>query len=371
MKPSHGFFAHTHPLQMPPARLAVRPLAQPSLSRGRPGGRVNLFLRRRAPPPTTLPAAASTNPALLTSSRQTVRLPDGGTLEVLSATAAPSASTARRPPLLFIHGSAHAAWCWTEHWQQWFAERGHASHAVSLRGRGGSGPPPPGAKAGGTLASHAADIAAVVAAGYGLKDPQGKGPPPLPPILVGHSFGGLVAQRLAAEPAATAPLSGLILAASVPPSGNGAMIKRIAAERGLWASALMTADFIFKTYRKSPRAARRLFFSDAMPEDEVERLMAVLASQDGDTPVIDVRAINSELPVRPPGRPFMPALVLGGAADKIVDLGGLQESADAVGAGAPVVLEGLAHDLMLDVGWVAAAEVVEAWLCGQRTFCKS
>ena len=33
-----------------------------------------------------------------------------------------------------------------------------------------------------------------------------------------------------------------------------------------------------------------------------------------------------------------------------------------MGAGAPVILEGLAHDLMLDSGWEAAAGVVEGWL---------
>lgn len=42
---------------------------------------------------------------------------------------------------------------------------------------------PEGAKAGGTLASHAADLGALV--GW-----LGR-----PPVLVGHSFGGLVVQR--------------------------------------------------------------------------------------------------------------------------------------------------------------------------------
>lgn len=334
----------------PVARCLTRPLP----CAGRPGG---VGTRRRAVPRMRPASAAPSSPAPTTTTSSTVRLPDGGSLELVSWAPAPSApSPPFRPPLLFIHGSAHAAWCWAEHFLPWFAGRGWASHAVSLRGRGGSGPPPPGARAGGTLASHAADVAAVIAA-------AGLGPP----VVVGHSFGGLVAQRLAAgpPPGATA-LAGLVLAASVPPSGNGPMVKRIAAERGLWASAVLTADFIFKTYRKDSAAARRLFFSDALPEAEVVRLMGLLAAQDGATPVIDVRAIGAELPVARPS-PALPALVLGGGADKIVDAGGLAESAAAVGAGDPVVLEGVAHDLMLDVGWEGAAAAMEGWL--EREFC--
>lgn len=337
---------------------AVRPLAPPSLhrcTRGRPGGggppSHSRPASRPAPTPAPAPAAAASTSSPSTSTqRQIVSLPDGGTLELLSSAPAQGADP-RRPPLLFIHGSAHAAWCWAEHWQPWLAGKGWESHAVSLRGRGGSGPPPAGAKAGGSLATHAADVTAVIAA-TGLA----------PPVVVGHSFGGLVAQRLASSAAAPAtPLAGLILAASVPPSGNGPMIKRIAADRGLWASAVLTADFVFKTYRSDARAARRLFFSDGLPEDEVVRLMRLLAANDGATPVIDVRSINSELPVPPPSPP-VPALVLGGSADKIVDRGGLEESAAAIGAGEPVVVEGLAHDVMLDARWVEAAAVVEGWL---------
>jgi pimeloyl-ACP methyl ester carboxylesterase len=289
-----------------------------------------------------------------------VVLPDQTPLEVLSALPpSPSSSSTPRPPLLFVHGSGHAAWCWAEHFLPWFADRGWGAHAVSLRGRGGSGPPPPGAKAGGTLASHAADLAAVIRAGYGQQE-GGSGALP-PPVLIGHSFGGLIAQRCAADPTFP-PLSGLALAASVPPSGNGPMIARIAKARGLWSSAVLTWDFIAKTYRRDPAAARRLFFSDGMPDAEVERLRSRLADQDGPTPVVDVRALASELPVPPPARP-VPGFVLGGGADRIVDVAGLEEAADAIAAGAPAtVLPGLAHDLMLDVGWEAAAGALAGWL---------
>ena len=45
---------------------------------------------------------------------------------------------ARPTPILFIHGAWHAAWCWEENFLPYFASQGYSSHAVSLRGHGGS-----------------------------------------------------------------------------------------------------------------------------------------------------------------------------------------------------------------------------------------
>lgn len=36
------------------------------------------------------------------------------------------------PPLVFVHGSYHAAWCWAEHWLPFFSSSGFDSYAISL-----------------------------------------------------------------------------------------------------------------------------------------------------------------------------------------------------------------------------------------------
>jgi pimeloyl-ACP methyl ester carboxylesterase len=201
--------------------------------------------------------------------RRFVETSDNCDLEVLESKASPSSpsspSLSNKPPLLFVHGSGHAAWCWAEHFMPYASSRGFDSVALSLRGRGKSGAPPPGAKAGGTLESHAEDVAAVaeMLVGEGMR----------PPIVVGHSFGGMVVEKLAlrerereerekekrekettsaagspsapasgsgsasslhsASSSASSLLSGIALLNSVPPSGNAAMIGRIAKDRGL------------------------------------------------------------------------------------------------------------------------------------------
>lgn len=41
----------------------------------------------------------------------------------------------RRSPIVFVHGSFHAAWCWAVHWMPFFAGSGHDCYAVSLLGQ--------------------------------------------------------------------------------------------------------------------------------------------------------------------------------------------------------------------------------------------
>lgn len=306
--------------------------------------------------------ACTPRPALLARGKHHVRcraaaaspppphhtLPDGTRLEVVSAVGDAGAA---RPPLLFVHGSGHAAWCYAEKFLPALADRGWTAHAVSLRGRGASDPPPPGARAGGTLASHAADVADVARA-------LGR-----PPIVVGHSFGGLVVQRLVVDAASLLPaLPGVALLASAPPSGNSAMVARIARDRGLLLSAKLTWYFITRAYAKNPDAARTMFFSDALPDPDLRRYVDLLAANDGATPVLDVRKLGDETPLPPLDRARAPpALVLGGDADTIVDVAALHEAADWLGCGPPTVLEGMGHDVMLDVGWERAVAAIDEW----------
>jgi pimeloyl-ACP methyl ester carboxylesterase len=123
------------------------------------------------------------------------------------------ASVSRSTPILFVHGAWHGAWCWDEHFLPYFAQHGYAVHAPSLRGHGQS--------AGGDrikfhrIADYVADVARVAAS------------LPTPPIIIGHSMGGLVVQKYLethSPPAA-------VLLASVPPAGVLATTLRIATRR--------------------------------------------------------------------------------------------------------------------------------------------
>ncbi|XP_024028892.1 bifunctional epoxide hydrolase 2 isoform X1 [Morus notabilis] len=90
------------------------------------------------------------------------------------------------PPLVFVHGSYHSAWCWAEHWLPFFSNSGYDCYAVSLLGQGESDAP--AGSVAGTLQTHAGDIANFI--NRNLKSP---------PVLLGHSFGGLIIQSYIAN----------------------------------------------------------------------------------------------------------------------------------------------------------------------------
>ena len=106
-----------------------------------------------------------------------------------------------RTPLLFVHGAYSGAWCWEEHFLPYFAARGHPAYALSLRGHGASAGRESLALA--SISDYVEDVA------HAVRRFQ------TPPVLVGHSMGGLVVQRYLERhdvPAA-------VLMASVPPTG--------------------------------------------------------------------------------------------------------------------------------------------------------
>jgi pimeloyl-ACP methyl ester carboxylesterase len=86
-----------------------------------------------------------------------------------------------KAPLLFVHGAWHGSWCWDEYFLDYFAEKGHRSLAVSLRGHGKS--PAPKSVRFCSIADFVDDVASV--ADSLLERP----------VVVGHSWGGFVVQK--------------------------------------------------------------------------------------------------------------------------------------------------------------------------------
>lgn len=167
-------------------------------------------------------------------------LPDRTKLEVLTTRAAnPVSST----PLVLIHGSYHAAWCWTQRFAPYLGEAGYTCHAISLRGQGGSDreglkvcvvllqhmcvlnytPTAPHIfihQVGGTLQSHADDIAHYLQTLTTNKNNT-------MPVVIAHSMGGAVLQYMLANASTARHMSGAVLLASAPPSGVSSMVGRM------------------------------------------------------------------------------------------------------------------------------------------------
>lgn len=110
---------------------------------------------------------------------------------------APGSKT-EKPPILFLHG-AFADHFTFERWVGAFADLGYETFAPARRGRAGVGPD---RAAGLDFDDYVDDTRAVLAT---LDQP---------PIIVGHSLGALIAQRLAAQGAARS----IVLLAPAPPA---------------------------------------------------------------------------------------------------------------------------------------------------------
>lgn len=242
----------------------------------------------------------------------------------------------RHPPILFVHGSYCAAWIWAEKFMPYFADQGFSCNAVSLRGHGSS----EGLLAWASLADYVDDVAKAAAT---LGEP---------PIIIGHSMGGLVVQHyLAQHPAAAA-----VLMAAVPPSGLASSVMHMTmfSPDVLWQLGLLQS---LGPEAVSPEVVRRAFFCDAVPAQAVRHLLPKLQAE---SHRIAAELMAPAQPRPPAGKP--PVLVLGGDADIFLPTSAFRETATFFG-GDMEILKGAPHGLMIDPEWWRpAADAIIGWL---------
>lgn len=291
----------------------------------------------------------------------------------------------QQPPIIFLHGSFHGAWCWTEHFFEYFVQRGYSLVAPSWRGTGGT-PAGEGIKKV-QIGQHVADLDCLL---HELSKDDGNGvlggSTTTPPVLVAHSFGGLAIMKwLEEDPVQRASrISGICMMCSVPPSGNGKMTMRYL-RRSLVDSYRITVGFAMKQCLKNADLCRRLFFggpkttmSDGsstiqdygVSDQDIERYQSYFTRDSEAT--IDLFDLATQLPsstTDDQGRASFwkalpPCLVLGATDDFIVDREGVEETARYFHVNAPLLVDS-PHDVMLGAKWQNAAQTLADWLEGE------
>lgn len=244
-------------------------------------------------------------------------------------------------PLLFVHGGVHAAWCWDEHFLDFFAAKGFRAAAVSLRGHGTSPTAKPLPRV--SIIDYVDDLCS--AAEYlGVA-----------PVVIGHSLGGFVVQKYLETHRAPAG----VLVASAPPHGLGRFFFRIMVrcarrQPRLVAKSALTGNSV--QIISTPALAREAFFSADVTEGDVARWASQFQEE-------SLRAIFDTMLVHrvKPERITTPLLVLGAGLDGSLTTKEVHTTARAHRTEAEI-FAGMGHDMMLDPGWSAVAERIYGWL---------
>ncbi|MBO1581233.1 alpha/beta hydrolase [Bacillus sp. XF8] len=254
-----------------------------------------------------------------------------GELEVIQTT---PIGMPRTSPLLFVHGANHAAWCWKEHFLPFFQAHGFQSYALSFRGHGRSE---------GREKLHTFTMDDYVEDVYRvLQTLEQK------PIIIGHSMGGAVVQKIMHQHPQR--IEAAVLMASIPPGG---MLKDFL--RLLLMHSKKFRQITLYNQGKITSFPVDLFLHDATPEERqsLNRKLqpeSTKASRDCLKRVVPKKTIAQ-----------VPLLVLGADEDSMIS----KKTTQSIGRfyqTEPVIFPQMGHDIMLEPRWQEVAEHILAFL---------
>jgi pimeloyl-ACP methyl ester carboxylesterase len=244
---------------------------------------------------------------------------------------------ARSTPLLFVHGALHGAWCWAAHFLDYFAQHGFPAHAVNLRGHGNS---------------EGRDRLRWTRIADFVEDLTNAARPlPSPPILIGHSMGGVIIEKYLEDHSAPAA----VLLATPPPTGLLPAALRIARRHPRLFARINLTLSLYPLVR-TPALAREAFFSEDLPD---EQLLEYWKQMQDDSFLGFLDMVALDLP-KPPKRPT-PLLVLGAARDNMLEPSEIQATARAYNTQAEIIPD-VAHNMMIELRWQTVAERIVVWL---------
>ncbi|SCA55758.1 Predicted hydrolase or acyltransferase [Candidatus Terasakiella magnetica] len=243
----------------------------------------------------------------------------------------------KKAPILFIHGSFCAAPIWRHRFMPFFADHGHDCYAVNLSGHGPQN----------DWTLHLCGLSDFVQDVIDAVDHIGE-----PPVLVGHSLGGMVVQKYIEDH----DCAGAILLNSLPPSGALSSIMHIMSG---------SLDLYWSLNQVM------MFGPDAMSFEMLKRLLvsddthpASLAEAHGLFQPESLRAINEVAYLDVPRRRAKEGTaiaVIGGDADVMIPVSALKETAEFHEADLEII-PGAPHAVMLDKRWKMVAERIRSWM---------
>ena len=242
--------------------------------------------------------------------------------------------------VVMVHGAFCGGWAF-ENFRKPFEAAGFDVIAPDLRGHGEGDPS--SAVVGVSMTDYAADIAGLCAS------------LPEPPVLLGHSMGGLVAQLAARK----AQVRALVLLAPSPPWGvAGSSLEEAATAFGVSMLGAFSSGAL-----QPDKSLMRTYSLDRMPKAEQDAAVARLRPE-------SAMAVRETLnwwldPFMTtsvgPGAIATPSLVISGQGDVVHSSNTAKATAERIGAQLRV-MPGMSHWLLGEPGWDQVAELALRWL---------
>ena len=241
------------------------------------------------------------------------------------------------PTVVMVHGAFCGGWVF-DRFRAPFEARGWTVLAPDLPGRGSGG------SAAGLSMSDYADTVVKLCDAL-----------PEPPVLVGHSMGGLVCQMAARRTRARALV---LLAPSAPWGVHGSSMEEAATAFGV-----TLADPFWMGSVTPDRGLMRSHSLDRVSKAEQQAILDRLCPESGRAvrevlnwwldPFMTTSVGAGALP--------MPCLVIAGERDVVHPISTVRQTAERIGA-TYAVMPGMSHWLIGESGWEAVAEATLAWM---------
>ena len=244
-------------------------------------------------------------------------------------------------PLLFLHGAYSGAWCWEEHFLEYFSSIGFECIALSLRGHGGSDSEQPLDQL--SLKDYQDDLFSVI-------DTCSTSP-----VAIGHSMGGYLLQQIQHSK----NIHASVLMASTPPSGLLPVFSNLFVQDpirfqqwnwGNWMNAFQNVG----TFSDFENRMLSGLMGEAPDKDYRHRY-----HQESKKALWEMCWAVSLTP----SRRRQPMLVMGGLEDQLIPESFVRQTALHYGADYQLI-QGAGHSMMLGPEWEKSAEVLEQWLTG-------
>ncbi|EMN51847.1 putative lysophospholipase [Leptospira interrogans serovar Autumnalis str. LP101] len=246
------------------------------------------------------------------------------------------------PPLLFIHGAWHSSWCWEENFVPYFQKAGYDVYTMDLRGHGKS-PNQNGKFRWNSIRNYVQDVEEVI-----KKLPQF-------PILIGHSMGGLIVQKILEKN----HVSKAVLLASVPPHGVFRITLELLIRHPIRFLKVLLTLSLFPIVEDT-KLGSELFFSESL--DKQKAIQFASKTQD-ESFLAFLDMLIFSLPKS--DQIQTPLLVLGGEKDRFFVPWEVKRTANTYQSEMDI-FQGMGHNLMLDEGWEKVAERIHTYLNGSK-----